>query len=86
MKSNNTIATISFLLIAMFSICFYWFGIRPSNIRKSCITESKKLAQSVVENEIQLELKGFSITKKADYNDLRDESFKNCLLEKGLNQ
>lgn len=72
------------IIVLILGFAFYWYEIRISNIRKDCVTESIKLAGDVVTMETSLESTGLPITQKADYEKLRDERFKNCILEHGL--
>lgn len=70
------------LIISAFSI--YWFGVRPGEIRKNCWESAKKMASDVAAMEIAVESKGQLIEKKADYEKVRDDSYRACLLEHGL--
>ena len=65
---------------------FYWFGIRPESIRKQCLVEARKRADQIAEMEMNVENRGLSITRKADYEKVRDDRFGQCILEHGLNK
>ncbi len=66
------------------AISFYWFGIRPGEVRKDCWENAKKMASDVAAMEMAVESKGQVIEKKADYEKVRDDRYKACLLEHGL--
>lgn len=67
-------------------ISFYWFGIRPGEVRKDCWESAKKMASDVAAMEMAVENKGQVIEKKADYEKVRGDRYKACLLEHGLPQ
>lgn len=74
-----TIATLSILAFSV-----YWFGVRPAWVRSDCWDNAKRRASEIVSNEVTMVEKGYSIEKRVDYLDMRDEAMNNCLLEHGL--
>jgi hypothetical protein len=80
--TNNNKLMIGVLVLIV--IIFYWFGIRPENIRKQCLLEARKKSDQVAEMEINIERRGLPITKKADYEKVKDDRLRECLLEHGL--
>lgn len=81
LKEYKYIILITLLVLAF---GFYWYSWRPTKIRKSCLVIAKSLASYVVEQESKMELNGITITKRADYNEVRDNKYKECKIENGL--
>lgn len=83
-KQNWFKLSILIVIVIIAGGTFYWFQIRPSNIRKECLTEAQKYSRSIAETELKLESEGFSIAKNADYKKIENEKFNECLINKGL--
>lgn len=82
---NKTIF-IAILIVLAVSASLYWFGVRPGEVRKDCWESAKKMASDVAAMEMAVESKGLAIEKKADYEKVRGDRYKACLLENGLAQ
>lgn len=80
----NKSVFITILAVLFVGICFYWFGVRPGEVRKDCWESAKKMASDVADMEMAVESKGQIIEKKADYEKVRGDRYKACLLENGL--
>lgn len=80
----NKSILIAILIVLVISASFYWFGIRPGEVRKDCWENAKKMAGDVAAMEMAVESKGQLIEKKADYEKVRDDRYRACLLEHGL--
>lgn len=77
---KNTILIIV-VSITVLGFGFYWFGIRPAQIRKRCYADAKIVATSAVE----VESKMITITKGVDYDKVFNDWYKNCLLQNSVN-
>jgi hypothetical protein len=80
---NKTIF-IAILIVSAVSTSFYWFGVRPGEVRKDCWESSQEKAGKVIASENNLENQGYAIAKKASFEKVRDDRYKACLLEHGL--
>ena len=69
---------VSILLIASW---FYWFQLRPSQIRSQCVTESK--TKSI---DLKNKLEPNATFKDVFYTKTYDNYFDRCLNEKGLSK
>lgn len=81
--NNSKIFIIVILLVG--GLAFFWFAIRPSQIKKACIQKAQAetgqpQAQGSFDVEKFLERKGLG----SDKQKLIDDVYKNCLREKGL--
>ena len=61
-------------IIVLFCIQFYWFGIRPMNIKKSCYTEKQESKETI---------SALSISDER-YEELIDRVYEDCVQRKGL--
>lgn len=82
----NRLTFITIIGVLVIVTSFYWFGIRPGEVRKDCWESAKKMASDVAAMEMAVENKGQVIEKKADYEKVRGDRYKACLLEHGLAQ
>lgn len=83
-KQNWFKVSLLVIIVIIIGGAFYWFQIRPADIRKECLTEAQKYSRSIAETELKLENEGFAITKKADYEKIETEKFNECLINRGL--
>ncbi|OIQ04321.1 MAG: hypothetical protein AUK58_00960 [Candidatus Moranbacteria bacterium CG2_30_41_165] len=72
---------IAVLSVVVFSI--YWFGIRPGEVRKDCWEQAQSHASKISASEAVMIEQGSNL-RRADYEKVRDDGFKSCLLEHGL--
>lgn len=72
------------IIIILLLGSFYWFEYRPNKIRKDCFLVAKDYKNSITRTESDLIMEGFTITKRADYEKLFDDKFKECKLEHGI--
>jgi len=61
-------------IICLFAIQLYWFGIRPTNIKKSCYEENQKGKETISALNISEER----------YEILVDRAYEECLRKNGL--
>lgn len=61
-------------IICLFVIQLYWFGIRPTNIKKSCFEENQKSKETISTLDISDER----------YEKLVDRAYEECLQKSGL--
>jgi len=66
--------TILITIICLFAIQLYWFGIRPTNIKKSCYKENQKSKETISALDVLDE----------QYETLVDRAYKECLRKNGL--
>jgi len=84
MKKQYYIIIILILLIITGS--FYWFEFRPTSIRKNCYAlanEEKETALMADNNAI---MNGIEVTKRANYDKIFDDEYKNCLLKNAVKE
>lgn len=81
MNKSTLGVIIGALAISAFSI--YWFGVRPGEVRKDCWEQARTHASSISAGEATMIEKGFGVTR-ADFEKVRDDEYKTCLLEHGL--
>ena len=85
-----TLVILVFLTIGMLSVWFYWFQLRPANIRKSCYEWSVENAQEIAKYRIDIvpgEPSEFdrNFIKEGLYkSDDQKEYYENCLHKEGL--
>ena len=80
MKSNFPIYILSGVVI----IAILVFGFYPMFVRRSCLKEARKMADSVANAESNMLQKGLNIIKTSDYTQVRDDRYSQCLAEHGL--
>ncbi len=61
-------------IIFLFAIQLYWFGIRPTNIKRNCYEENQESKKTISALNISDER----------YETLVDRSYEECLRKKGL--
>jgi len=79
MKFNTS----TFILTGVIFLAIVVFGLYPIYVRKACLNEARALADSVASAESGLLQKGMDI-KSANYSQLRDDRYSQCLAEHGL--
>ncbi len=80
---NKTITGI--IILVLIGGAFYWFSIRPENIRKECFIEAKNEAENMLKSESRLEMTGFPFTR-GDYEKTKTRSYDECILKNGLSK
>jgi hypothetical protein len=63
----------------------YWFGVRPGQVRKECWERAKTHSSNISAGEAAMIEKGLKVTR-ADYEKMRDDEYKACLLVHGLSR
>jgi hypothetical protein len=71
MNKNKLIILVLFL--AVLSFFFYWFSIRPANIRKFCLEKS-----------VSDSMRTASIVDVSDIDALEKKNYEDCLIENKL--
>ena len=66
--------TILIIVICLFAIQLYWFGIRPTIIKKDCYEENQKSKETISALDISDER----------YETLVDRAYEECLRKNGL--
>ena len=66
--------TILIIVICLFAIQLYWFGIRPTNIKKDCYEENQKSKETISALDISDER----------YETLVNRAYEECLRKNGL--
>lgn len=76
------------LIVVVGSLLFYWFQMRPSSIRSSCVQSSIDEARNVVKIRAQMEYPDYAVVEAAKknlyYNKDYENYYKLCLQRAGL--
>jgi|GEM_PF-1076950 len=83
-KQNWFKLIILVIIILTIGELLYWFQIRPKNIIKNCWKNANELKLSIIKSENDLELNGFPITKRANYDKIFKDDYKECLLKNSV--
>ncbi len=75
--------TIIGLAVLILCVCFYWFQLRPINIRKSCSKISEVDAAQIAQSNSK-EYRYWNMEKGSYLLSDRDYSFSRCLAENGI--
>jgi len=70
------------ILITITSFSFYWFQLRPSNIRKNCAQESTESAVLSTQNYEQID----TLKRQEKQSQLTDTFYKQCIKGQGLDK
>lgn len=74
---NKKIRLIVIALLLIAGISFYWYEIRPSQIRKKCV--------SIVNNKKEFSAEKY-LTEREGKTYFDENGYKKCLLENGINK
>ena len=86
-KSHRSIKYLIIIGLVFIAYCFYWFQLRPNEIRKSCdksailIERDHTVVSALGREEIDQGKSWFTITKGFEYKTVYDQ----CLRDKGIN-
>ncbi|MEI7425667.1 MAG: hypothetical protein WCK16_01915 [Candidatus Moraniibacteriota bacterium] len=72
--------------LVLISFSFYWFIVRPENIRKECFVEAKNEAENMLRVETNLEINGYYSFTKGDYEKIKNKTYNECLLKNGMSK
>lgn len=61
-------------ILALFVVHLYWFGIRPTNIKKTCYLENQSSKERLSALDVS----------DARYEELVDRAYEDCLRKNGL--
>lgn len=81
MKTNQ-IVIILLTLIATLGIAFYWYELRPTNIRKKCSKDASESSVISTQNYEVLD----ALKREEKQNELMKDFYSNCIKSKGLHK
>jgi len=84
---KKTIIISSILVILILGAAFYWFQLRPTQVRKNCYTEAKEKAISLLGKKVADQPSQYSDMAKIGNYFLKDDFqflYQNCLKKYGL--
>jgi len=63
---------------------FYWYSWKPTQIRKECYALADKGKQQALDWDNIAMMGGYELTKRADYDEIFNDTYQECLLKNGL--
>lgn len=84
----NKIATPLIVLVVFFGIGFLVYGevtrSTKQDAKQECYTAAKQESDRVRKSEADMELRGYSVTKQANYEAILNSEYEDCLKAQGL--
>lgn len=73
------------VILSILGLSFYWFEWRPTQTRKECNFEANREKQTAIDWDNSVVMGGLlTLTKRADYDKIFNDTYSKCLLEHGL--